>query len=1444
MNSSVDGLVNSAVSQDTSFGPTLHGPNAPFDFTLSFERSILSILPSALFLLYVPARAWWLRSSPKKARWGRWVVVKQLLYILLFAAQTLTLVFTAISHGGADSQTAIAAQSLLLVVALGLGGLSTIEHGRSPRSSDAINVYLFFSTIFDGVQVRSLWLRDATMGVRGTVSACFALKVVILLAEAQGKVAWLLEEYRGLAPETLSGVYARRVFWWLNGLMGRGYSAIFRPADLMAIKEEFASKRLLHALETQSNGRGLLAACLRAFRGDMVFLVLPRILMLALSYTQPFLFEAIISHLDLPAKERDANSGYGLIVATGLLYLSLAISKTYYQHKTYQLVTKVRGVLVSLLYARTLDSAPGSLTDRAPVTLMSVDVDGITNVVPLYNEIWASAVEIGIAVYLLQRQLEVVWVVPFGVAFCCSGLAVYLSRKMGPRQAKWNAVTQERVSATSLVLGFIKSIKMMGYSKYANDDIRNLRDKEIRTFKVFRRYTVFLNALGNLPFYAGPVLTFTVFAFVGKEEFSIGRAFTSLSLISLLEMSTLGFIASLPQIAAASGCLKRLEAFLHEVKPTGALNQSTSLREIETLQEKTHRVAPSENGTNTPIFSFRNAILKPSSETNGFALRDINLDVNAGSFFGVTGPAGSGKTTLIKALLNRLPVINGQKLQYSEASVVYCAQTPWLPNVTIKEAIIGESEPDEEWYERVVSACALDEDLRNLEARDQTSVGSQGTNLSGGQRQRVALARALFCRRKVFVFDDILSGMDAHTTAHICRSVFSKEGMLRELGATVAVVSHSPQVLCHMDDLLRLESDGRIQQFHSSQDIVSESASGSSQSSQTSEVEANLTSADQKAMVTAEAEEAEVIDTARQTGDWALYKHYITSVGWWRMGLLAGSHLVGAALDNFPTVWLKQWSSVAQDPNAPDRTAFYLGIYGATALLGIICILFGIWFIYMILIPAAGRNMHDSLLHTVIHAQQSFHDTTPTGTTLNRFTQDMQHIDRDVPSATLRCMHATADCLAAFVLLSISASYTAAFIPLLLVALYYLQKFYLRTSRQLRLLEIEARAPLFTVFQEAVDGLDTIVSTGWGNQWREKLFTILDASQRPYYLLFCIQRWLIIVLGFVVAAMATILVTFAMQIQGLSSAGAIGVGLIALLNFNDRLNLLIVEWTTLETSLGAIARLKAFSQNTAVEEDGSGENVGDEWPRAGSVEFKDVGAQYRDDPPPVLKNLSFNIPSGSTCAIVGRTGSGKSSTLSVLMRMLPLSSGSIIIDGLPHTSVPLQILRSRIACLPQQPYLLPGSLRRNLDPGSQLDNADLRAALERVRLWSVFCPSSQSVSTATTLTEQLNPDALTPGQTQLLVLARTLLLQSRPKILVLDEVTSSLDDASEELMQQLIREEFVGKGCTVIVVTHRLRGIVDFDQVVVLDAGRVVEVGRPRALLGDEGSVFGRIVGS
>jgi ATP-binding cassette subfamily C (CFTR/MRP) protein 1 len=502
---------------------------------------------------------------------------------------------------------------------------------------------------------------------------------------------------------------------------------------------------------------------------------------------------------------------------------------------------------------------------------------------------------------------------------------------------------------------------------------------------------------------------------------------------------------------------------------------------------------------------------------------------------------------------------------------------------------------------------------------------------------------------------------------------------------------------------------------------------------------------------------------------------------------------------------------------------------------------------FLVLVPTSGRALHKNLLHTVVNAKQELHDTIDTGVTLNRFAQDMQHIDRDLPSATMRAMTASFGCMASAVLVCIGASYIAAALPFLCIALYLLQKFYLRTSRQLRLLEIEARSPLYTIFQETSEGLDTILSFRWQIPFQSRLFALLDLSQKPYYLLFCIQRWLILVLGFMVAAMAILLVAFALQFGQRGTSGSIGVGLIAILGFNDALNRLIVEWTTLETSLGAIARLKSFSQDTPIEDDDARlGNIPTNWPKDGEITFENASASYRPDLPSAFSNVNMTVPAGSKFGICGRTGSGKSSLLNSLFRLLDLTSGRILIDGIPHTQIPLEILRSRIVALPQQPYLLSGSIRRNMDPEGLASNTTIKAALEKVGLWEVVTsslPSSSGSNTissttlATFLDAKLDVDVLSPGQRQLFVLSRALLLTPRPKILVLDEATSNLDAKNDALMQRLIREEFADKGCTIIAIAHRLESMSDFDIVVVMESGRVVETGKLGELM-KVGGVF------
>jgi ATP-binding cassette subfamily C (CFTR/MRP) protein 1 len=353
---------------------------------------------------------------------------------------------------------------------------------------------------------------------------------------------------------------------------------------------------------------------------------------------------------------------------------------------------------------------------------------------------------------------------------------------------------------------------------------------------------------------------------------------------------------------------------------------------------------------------------------------------------------------------------------------------------------------------------------------------------------------------------------------------------------------------------------------------------------------------------------------------------------------------------------------------------------------------------------------------------------------------------------------------------------------------------YLRTSRQLRLLEIEARSPIYSHFLETLEGVVTIRAFGWEGDAKEAHLELLDVAQSPYYLLSCIQRWLKLVLDLVVAALAVIVVALAVSSRATTSAGLLGVALTNVLGFSQSLTRLVTEWTTLETSLGAISRVRSFASDT--EQDILMENAltSTNIVSKGEVAFSGVYAKYTNEPGSYdLHDISFTIRPGTKVAICGRTGSGKSSLMNALFRLLPLRHGSIYIDGIDIKTVDPDIVRRSIIAIPQQPFLLPGTTRLNLDPESHFSDTDLNDALNKVRLLDL-------INERGGLDADIDQQTLSQGQSQLLCLARALLRKS--KLVVLDEATSSLDSDTDELIREVLRTNFAD--CTVISIAHRV----------------------------------------
>lgn len=416
------------------------------------------------------------------------------------------------------------------------------------------------------------------------------------------------------------------------------------------------------------------------------------------------------------------------------------------------------------------------------------------------------------------------------------------------------------------------------------------------------------------------------------------------------------------------------------------------------------------------------------------------------------------------------------------------------------------------------------------------------------------------------------------------------------------------------------------------------------------------------------------------------------------------------------------------------------------------------------------------------------------------------------------------------VLMCVSARYFAAVMPLVILFMWLLQKFYLRTSRQMRLLDLEAKSPLFSQFIESLSGLVTIRAFGWASVFEDQNLTLLDASQKPFYLLFCIQLWLELALDLSVAVLGTILMVLVVKLRNEVGAGYVGLAILNVITFSQSLSQILRNWASLETSIGAIARIKDFVAHTA-SEDKPGESERSlltdrglsSWPSKGAIDFQNLYASYKagDDQPRVLRNLNLSVQPGQKIGICGRSGSGKSSLLATLLRMLELDPQSqILIDGVDITQVPRQVTRAALNAIPQEPFFTHGSVRANIDPSETNSLEDIEQVLRRVELWDV-------VETKGGIDTTLDANFFSHGQRQLFCLARALLRKS--KVVLLDEVTSNVDVISDALMQRIIREDFAD--CTILAVAHRLETIMDFDRIAVIQDGELIECDTPKALL-------------
>lgn len=583
--------------------------------------------------------------------------------------------------------------------------------------------------------------------------------------------------------------------------------------------------------------------------------------------------------------------------------------------------------------------------------------------------------------------------------------------------------------------------------------------------------------------------------------------------------------------------------------------------------------------------------------------------------------------------------------------------------------------------------------------------------------------------------------------------------------------------------------------------------------------------------------------------------YYFGAIGKSRLLVLTGSLTIYAVLVGLIPYWLK-WMG----ESGGQHMWFYTGMYFLLTLGAFVSVAAAVFTIFLVIAPHSGTNLHNRLLHTVMHAQQSYFAKTETGVTLNHFSSDIRMIDRSLPFALFQVFQGIFLLLSQSILLCIVQPFIIATLPVTIVGVYFIQKVYLATSRQLRFIDLDARALVNASFLETLEGAATIRIFGWQQAFITKNAEKLNLSLRPDYMLTCIQCWLDLVLDLIVPGLAICIISLAIALKGTTTGGQIGLALNVVLKANRYILRLVGAWTRLETSLGAISRVRAFEKDVLPEEQPEyGQQPPKDWPAHGAVEFSNLSASYKP-PTLALDDVSITIAPGTKVGVVGRTGSGKSSLLLSVLRLIELQGPSkLVIDGLDLCTLPRGTVRSRVITVPQDPMLVkPDTVRQNLDiADAEVSDEDMIRVLERVGLWTVIkrrrldgasqddaLPSSSSDSSSsseTVLDMTMESVPLSQGQEQLFSLARALLMRpERGRIVLLDEATSSVDAETDALMQEIVRDEF--KQHTVITVAHRLNTIMDSDIVLAMQGGKLVEAGPPSELATRQG-VFHALLG-
>ncbi|CAI9092351.1 OLC1v1027558C4 [Oldenlandia corymbosa var. corymbosa] len=1218
-----------------------------------------------------------------------------------------------------------------------------------------------------------------------------------------------------VTPFEAAGFFNKMSFWWLNPLMKRGKEKTLEDEDIPKLRQVDQAGPCYSMFMDLFNKQkevdpsaqpSVLKTILLCYYRDIFLSGVFAFLKIVTLSAGPLLLNAFIQVAE--GKGSFKSEGYVLAISLFCSKTLESLSQRQWYFRSRLIGVKVRSLLTAAIYKKQLRLSNAAKLMHSSGEIMNyVTVDAYrVGEFPFWlHQTWTTSLQLCLALFILYRAVGLATIASLIVIVLTVLCNTPLAKLQHKFQSKLSLAQDDRLKALSEALLNMKVLKLYAWETHFKNVIEKLRhveEKWLSAVQLRKAYNSFL-------FWSSPVLvsaaTFGTCYFLGIPLYA-SNVFTFVATLRLVQDPVRSIPDVIGVVIQARVSFTRIVKFLEAPELDIA-----SVRQKFCGEDTKHNIV------------IRSASLSWEENPQKPTLQNINLEVRKGEKVAICGEVGSGKSTLLAAILGEVPITHGTV--QVQGTIAYVSQSAWIQTGSIRDNILFGSPMDYQRYNDTLEKCSLVKDFDLLPHGDLTEIGERGVNLSGGQKQRIQLARALYQNADIYLLDDPFSAVDAHTATNL----FNEYVMGALSRKTVLLVTHQVDFLPAFDYVLFM-SEGEIlsagpynELLASSNDFqrlvdahketagserLSEVSSSQKTNSPTKEIRKTLSNKSSKAPggdQLIKQEEREVGDTGLKP-----YTQYLgQNKGYFFFTLAALSHVT------FVICQISQNSWMAANVDKPDVStlrliAVYLAIgFSSTFVLlsrSLSTVVLGL---------QSSKSLFLQLLNSLFRAPMSFYDSTPLGRILSRVSADLSIVDLDVPFNLIFAVGATINFYSNLVVLTV-VTWQVLFVSIPLVYLAIrLQRYYFASAKELMRINGTTKSFVANHLAETLAGAMTIRAFEQEDRFFDKNLELVDTNASPFFHNFAANEWLIQRLETV---SATVLASSALCMvflpPGTFSSGFIGMALSYGLSLNMSLVFSIQNQCTLANYIISVERLNQYMHiPSEAPEVIESKRPPANWPTEGKVEIQDLQIKYRADGPLVLRGISCTFEGGHKIGIVGRTGSGKTTLIGALFRLVEPTGGRVLVDGIDICTIGLHDLRSRFGIIPQDPTLFTGTVRYNLDPLGQHTDQELWEVLGKCQLKDAVEEKEEGLD-ALVVEDGSN---WSMGQRQLFCLGRALLRRS--KILVLDEATASIDNATDMILQKTIRAEFAD--CTVITVAHRIPTVMDCTKVLAISDGKL-----------------------